>query len=1206
MAETPVASWRRSTWPRWRDLRKRNHDPGCPRGSRYYVVAEFAHLHLHSEYSLLDGAIRIADLFPRVQALGMDTVAVTDHGNLFGALELYRTARRHGVKLVFGCETYIASTDRFDRTNRRNYHLILLAKNEVGYHNLSYLNSMGYLEGLYYNPRIDKQLLREHAAGLVGMSACLGGEVAQTLAKHGVAAADEVAKEYASIFAPGDFFLELMPTDTPEQQELNGELRRMGPRLGIPLVATNDCHYVERADAAAHDVLMAIQTGRSLRDDTRLRHRVDTYYIKSPSEMNGHFRDTPEALENTVAIAKRCNVELKLGTTYLPKFAVPDGETEESHLRTVVVAGLTRRLDELRVAGKRFDPDLYRERAGTELAVICEMRFAGYFLIVWDFIRWAKDHGIPVGPGRGSGAGSVVAWAMRITDIDPLEFKLVFERFLNPDRVSMPDFDVDFCMKRRDEVIRYVQEKYGKERVAQIATFHQLKARGVIRDIAKTMDMPLAEADRIAKLVPEQPPDEPTWIRKAIEMTPELRELYERSAEHRELLDIASKLEGLNRHAGMHAAGVVITERPVWDHVPCFKGHGADLVTQFDKDAVEKAGLVKFDFLGLKTLTVIRTAVELINEQRARAGEPAFDLDAITRDDAAVYRNLSRGDTTGVFQMESSGMRAMLRKLRPDCLEDLVAAVALYRPGPLNGGMVDDFIARKRGERPIEHVHPALAPILTDTYGVIVYQEQVMEIARVLAGYSLGKADLLRRAMGKKDAGIMASEHAGFVSGAIANGVNAAIAEGVFRILAEFAEYGFNRSHSAAYAWLAYQTAYLKHHHPLEFFAGLLTCAEDTAETVKLVTEARALGLAIGGPDVDRSAAGFTIDADPKVGKLIRFGLAAVHGVGDTAVAAIVAARKEGGVFRSLDELCRRVDLHRCNARVLEALIKAGALDDLGAGAQGRASLLASVEAALQTGAAAARDRRSGQTSLFAAIGVEAASSSSPPALVSAAYGALPWSVKDMLAREKEVLGFYLTGHPVEAFASDLVRLATGTVASVTSGEHREGRAVIGGIVRDYRELITKKGSKMAVLALEDLSGVLPAVCFPDALARLRRMLVLDEPLLCTGKVKRDARDNAWKLEIQDAQPLVAAIAERARALEIHIDAEHDQAAQIDQLAETLRRSARGATPVLVCVTIPGRSQTQIALPSEYDVTIGSELMNAIDLIFLRTVARIA
>jgi DNA polymerase-3 subunit alpha len=1164
-------------------------------------VAEFAHLHLHTQYSLLDGAIRTKELFPRVRALGMDTVAVTDHGNLFGAIDLYLESKKHDVKLIFGCETYVAATDRTDRTNRRSYHLVLLAQNDVGYRNLSYLNSMGYLEGLYYKPRIDKQLLREHSEGLIGMSACLGGEVAQTLEKLGVAAAEEVAREYAATFAPGDFFLELMPTATPEQQGLNDELRRMGAKLGIPLVASNDCHYVAQTDAAAHEVLMAIQLGKSLKDDKRLRHQVDSYYIKSPAEMDAHFKDVPQALESAAAIAARCNVQLKFGETHLPNYRVPEGETLDTYIGALVEQGLERRFRELTARGRKFDADEYRARCRTELGVIQRMGFSGYFLIVWDFIAWAKTQGIPVGPGRGSGAGSAVAWALRITDIDPIEFKLLFERFLNPERVSMPDFDVDFCMNGRDDVIKYVQGKYGKDQVGQIATFHQLKARGVIRDIARVMDIPFGDADRLAKLVPEPEQGKHLPVRQAVELTPELKALYDESPVHRTLLDLADRLENLNRNAGMHAAGIVITERPVWEHVPCFRGPAGELVTQFDKNAVEKAGLVKFDFLGLKTLTVIAVALRLVNEQREDS-TPPLDIALISKDDHAVYELIARGDTTGVFQLESSGLRAMLRQLKPDNLEDVVAAVALYRPGPLKGGMVKSFIERKHGREPITYPHPALEQILADTYGVIVYQEQVMQIAQVLAGYSLGRADLLRRVMSKKDGAAMAAEKGGFVAAAIERGVAAQTAAEIFDLLAFFADYGFNRSHAAAYAWVTYQTAYLKHHHPHEFVAGLLTCSDDAAEIAKLVADTRAAGLVVVRPDINASQVGFTVEQSGG-GKQVRFGLASVGGVGSGAVEALVRERGRGGDFSSLDELCRRADLQRCNARVLEALIKAGAFDGVGGGPAGRAALIAGLPAAMQRGASAAKDRRSGQASLF---GAEVATAR--PERAAATSLVAPWSDKETLAFEKEALGFYLSGHPVDAYAKQLALQATGTTLSITSGDHAKGAATIGGVVRDYREILTKKGDRMAVFSIEDAVGTLPAVCFPEAFVEARPSLVRDEPLLFAGTVGPDTGprgDGGWKMQVAAARPLAGDDGGEVAALEIHVDAERDEERMIPELAALLREH-RGTVPVTVHVHIPGRSETTIGLPPEYATGVDAALLQRITALFGRRVTRVA
>ncbi|MFL5306463.1 MAG: DNA polymerase III subunit alpha, partial [Polyangia bacterium] len=824
-------------------------------------MPEFTHLHLHTQYSLLDGAIRLDHLFPKVLERGMKSVAITDHGNLFGALDFYQKAKAHGVKPIFGCETYV-SPDRHDKTERRSNHLILLAKNEVGWKNLSYLNSMGYLEGFYYNPRIDKPLLRAHAEGLIGMSACLGGEIAQALMRRGPEAGETVAREFEDIFGKGNFFLEMQPNGLEEQEQVNGHLQELSKKTGIPLVATNDCHYLNQTDARAHEILMCVQQKKTIHDEKRLHHRNDAFFVKTPGEMEAYFKHIPEALENAARIGELCKVDFKLGETFLPKFQVPDGMTAESYLQVIAEDGLKKRIAEAYKRGEKVDGDNYAARLALELSVIQKMQFAGYFLIVWDFIRYAKEHRIPVGPGRGSGAGSLVAYCTRITDIDPIANKLLFERFLNPERVSMPDFDVDFCMNRRDEVINYVTDKYGKDNVGQIVTMHQIKARSGVRDIARAMAIPFAEADKVAKFVPEPIQGKSPPIAEAIEKEPRLRALYDESPIYRELLDVAKGLEGLNRHAGKHAAGVVIGDRPLWEYVPCFRPAGDEtgIVTQYDKDMVEKAGLVKFDFLGLKTLTVIQTCLDHVTRERAGKGEEPLDLALIPLDDVPVYKMISDADVTGVFQLESSGFRELLKKLRPDCFEDIVAAGALYRPGPLEGGMVDDFIERKHGRKRVEYDHPSLEPILKDTYGVIVYQEQVMQISSALAGYSLGRADLLRRAMGKKKLEVMAKEKAGFLEGAKEKGIDPKIAEKVFDLMEKFAGYGFNRSHSAAYGMLTYQTAYLKHYYPVEFFAALLTCdKDDTDAIVKFIAEAKGQGIRVLRPDINESDTDFNV-----------------------------------------------------------------------------------------------------------------------------------------------------------------------------------------------------------------------------------------------------------------------------------------------------------------------------------------------------------
>jgi len=1169
-------------------------------------MSEFTHLHLHTQYSLLDGAIRVKDLFPRVLELGMDTVACTDHGNMFGAIDLYTNAKKHGVKLIFGCETYIAASDRFDRTNRRSYHTVLLAKNEVGYKNLSYLNSMGYLEGFYYNPRIDKEILRKHSDGLIGMSACLGGEIAQTLQKHSLAEAEQIALEYKDIFNPGDFYLELMPTKLPEQEQLNEELAKMGPKLGIPMVATNDCHYVNREDARAHDILLSIQTGKSTKDEKRLRHQVDSYFLKSPAQMEESFKHLPEVLENTVKIAKQCNVELDLGKTMLPDYKIPDGHNLDTYLEEVVWKGLDRRFGELHARGEVFDPDEYRARGKHELGVIKSMGFPGYFLIVWDFINWAKKQSIPVGPGRGSGAGSLVAYAMGITNIDPIKFKLLFERFLNPERVSMPDFDIDFCMNRRDEVIRYVQDKYGKEHVGQIATFHQLKARGVIRDIARVMELPFAEADKLAKLVPEPVAGRSPPVREAIEQEPELKRLYNEDPRTRDLLDIASSLEGLNRHVGMHAAGIVISEEPLWNYVPCFKGRDGEIVSQFAMKEVEKAGLVKFDFLGLKTLTVIDTAVRLINEQRLAADPNAelFDVERIEVDDAEVFAMISAGDTTGVFQLESSGFREILSKLKPDCLEDIVAAVALYRPGPLEGGMVDDFIERKHGRKAVEYLHPSLEEILKTTYGVIVYQEQVMQIAQVLAGYSLGRADLLRRAMGKKNKDVMAEEKAGFVSGAVEKDVPKKLAEEVFELIAFFAGYGFNRSHSAAYGWISYQTAFLKKHYPQEFMAGLMSCDQDKTENiVKFIAEARSMGLTVERPDVNQSSSDFTVvwrGEGEEREKVIRFGLGAVKGVGHGAVDAVLNIRNQEGPFAGLYEFCKRVDSQKCNRRVIEALIKSGGFDalpppEIEASETNRSRLLAALDMALERGAQDQRDRRSGQTSLFGMFEAE------KPKQFAEVYPEVEeWSAKELLAFEKEALGFYISGHPLDRYRADLSRYASATTSDFSEARREPGPASLGGVVTAYRERVTRRGDgKLAFFQLEDSYGQLEVIVFPKTFEKLRHVLISDEPLLCSGKVvdEGEGAQHAWRLLLEEATPLAELRKSKTTRVEIKLNAELCSAPQIESLRRVLS-SSRGSCQTILTVEIPNRSTVVIPLGDHWRVAPSDELLVQLERLF--------
>jgi DNA polymerase-3 subunit alpha len=1184
-------------------------------------MAGFTHLHLHTQYSLLDGAIRLDDLFPKALALGMKQVAMTDHGNLFGALDFYQKARAHGVKPILGCETYVAE-DRFDRSERRSHHLVLLAKNYVGWKNLSYLNSMGFLEGFYYNPRIDRKILRAHAEGLIGLSACLGGAVSRAILANDMAAAAQVAAEYDNILGRGNYYLEVQANGLPDQVKVNAGIIEIAKKTGIPIIATNDCHYLERKDARAHEILMCVGQKTTVNDSKHLRHPTDAYYVRSPEEMGLLFKDLPEALENAERIGEVCNVELQLDETYLPTFKVPEGYDAGSYLTELAHRGLEVRLATAARVGQQCDPDEYRARLEHELGVIKKMNFPGYFLIVWDFINYAKERGIPVGPGRGSGAGSLVAYSMRITDIDPIQNKLLFERFLNPERVSMPDFDVDFCMNRREEVIAYVTRKYGKNNVGQIVTMHQLKARSCIRDVARALGMPPAEGNKVATLVPEPIQGKSPPLAKAIEDEPRLKELYQ--GPYRELLDVAKTLEGLNRHAGTHAAGVVIGEKPLWEYVPCFRPAGQDeiIATQFNMTDVEKAGLVKFDFLGLKTLTVIKTAVDLVNFERQRAGGDPLDPALIPLDDVGVYAMIAKADVTGVFQLESSGFRDLLKKLKPDCFEDIVAAGALYRPGPIEGGMVDDFVERKHGRKKVEYAHPLLEPILKDTYGVIVYQEQVMQISSALAGYSLGQADLLRRAMGKKKAEVMAREKATFMKGAAAKQIDLRIAESVFDLMAKFAGYGFNRSHSAAYGLLTYQTAYLKHHYPVEFFAGLLTCEKDkTEEVVKCIAEARAQGIQVLRPDVNQSDADFTVvgaalaeaaaprgrrrangegkSASPSA-KAIRFGLAAVKGVGEGAVEVIRAARAAGGAFASLTDFCQRVDPRKVNRKVAEALVKAGAFDGVGeARGVSRARLWGAIGPAIDTAAVVQRERDSGQTSLLALFSGMSAGQVPPPAEDVYTEGE-EWTPKELLAFEKESLGFYISGHPLDRFTTELRRFANATTVNCTA---RGGRAevILGGVVSDYQERPIKNGTgKYAFFKLEDQHGQIELHVASAKLEEYRPVLTKGDPLLVTGTVDvpyGDAENPRERLRFLDAKLLTSIRAERSTMMDLRLNADLVSSEQLLTLQRLLRQFP-GNCRTRVRFEIPERSETVFDLGEEFKVAASDELLARLEQVF--------
>jgi DNA polymerase-3 subunit alpha len=1168
--------------------------------------APFVHLHVHTQYSLLDGAIRINDLVERAREFRMPAIAITDHGNMFGTIEFYLKAQAAGVKPIIGCEVYVAPKSRLDKSGAASSgdasgHLILLCKNQIGYRNLCKLVSTAYQEGFYYKPRIDWDLLAAHNDGLIALTSCLGGEIPSLISQGRTELARQRAGDMARVFDRDRLYLELQENFLPEQAIVNQGLIALGKELGLPLVATNDCHYLRREDAFAHEVLLCIQTGKTLDDPSRMRFANNEFYVKSPAEMAELFKAVPEALANTVTIAERCNLELHADgkTPHFPVYPLPPGETLAERLERDARQGLGQRLDEIRALRPNFtaaDTQAYEERLEHELKVLVDKGYAGYFLIVADFINWSKQNGVPVGPGRGSGAGSLVAYALRITDLDPLPYHLLFERFLNPERLSTPDIDVDFCINGRDRVINYVRDKYGRDNVAQIITFGSMLARAVIRDVGRGMGMPYGEVDKIAKLVPNPTGKKVTLI-DALKQEPKLKEMVDKEPKVRQLFDVALALEGLTRHASTHAAGVVITPRPLTEYLPLYvdpKSQGQ--VTQFDMGCVEKIGLIKFDFLGLKNLTVIANAVRLIRVGK----DPAFDISKLCDNDPTTYQLLSAGNTTGVFQLESSGMKELLIKLKPSCFEDIIAVCALYRPGPLGSGMVDDFIQRKHGRRVITYDFPELEPILKDTYGVIVYQEQVMQIAQVLAGYTLGRADLLRRSMGKKKPEEMAKEKEPFLSGAKAKGFDLKKAEAIFDLMAKFAEYGFNKSHSAAYALIAYQTAYLKAHFPVEFMAALLTeDMENTDKVIKNINEIRNMGIAILPPDINASRRDFTVHSND-----IRFGLGAVKGVGDAALEAIMEARAEG-LFRSLHDFCERGDLRRVNRRVIEALIKCGAFDSVGGK---RAQYLAMLDEAVDAGQKLQRERELGQESLFGAEQIVAPRGA----------GHLPegeeWPENVLLANEKEALGFYITGHPLARHSAVIKRFATCDAAGLAERADKE-EVSLCGIVAGLKELATKKGDRMAFVTLEDLSGFVELVIFPEVYMGAVDLLKSDEPLLVRGIVDaaEDAGDEGEgpgggngraggasrgsKLLVSEVLSLKEVRERLTRRVHFRLTTPGLDDRQLRALRDIMARY-RGDCEGIIHLVIPNRSETILKLPDSLRIQACDDLMDDVERLF--------
>ena len=1131
--------------------------------------ADFVHLHLHTQYSLLDGACQLDRLIAKAKEYKMPALAITDHGNLFGAVDFYSLASKEGIKPIIGCELYMAPGSRFERTPQDGQyeganHITLLCRDLTGYKNLIKLVTAGYLEGFYYKPRIDRELFAQHGQGLIALSGCLNSELGHALLDTDEAKTAQIAKYYMDVVGKENYYLEIQDHGLEDQRTMTRGILPLAKRLGIPVVATNDVHYLNAGDHKAHEVLLCVQTGKTVKDADHWRFSSQQFFLKSPREMQALFGEIPDTLKNTVAIAERCNLELTFGKIRLPKYAVPDGYTLDSYLRHLAEEGLRKRYE-------TPSPEAV-ERLNRELEVIKKMGFAGYFLVVWDFISYARSHGIPVGPGRGSAAGSLVAYSLAITNIDPLRYGLLFERFLNPERISMPDMDIDFCDERRDEVIEYVRKKYGAENVSQIITFGTLGAKAVIRDVARAMGMAYSEGDKIAKMVPNTLN---ISLDDAIKDSAPLKQAIEKSPEVAELIETAKVLEGLTRHASTHAAGVVISSEPLIEHVPLYKGAKGEITTQYSMTAIEKIGLLKMDFLGLRTLTVIMNTVKLIQQSRGLT----VNVDDIPHEDSAVFQLLGEAKTFGVFQLESSGMRDLLRQLRPSCIEDIVALVAMYRPGPME--QIPKFIERKHGRSKVEYEHPLMEAILKETYGIMVYQEQVMRIASDLAGFSLGEADILRRAMGKKSAELMAEQRKKFVDGAIKRGVTEKKADKIFGLMEQFAGYGFNKSHAAAYAIIAYQTAYLKANYPVEFMAALLTSeTNDTDKIVKYIEECRVMGLEVLPPDVNESSSDFTVVEDK-----IRFGLVAVKNVGETAIQSILTARKNEGRFGTLYDFCERVDLRLVNKRVIESLVKCGAFDSLGAR---RAQLAAVVDKAMEAAASAQRDRAHGQVSLLDVLSASGTSRREAPPLPN-----LPeWDRLQLLTAEKETLGFYITGHPLSEHRATLDKYATATTESLPSLPDKS-TARLGAIVTVVKEISTKSGDRMAFVTLEDQNGSVEAVVFPDVYRASMLHLAKDSAVLVRGLVDI-GEDGGAKLVVSEVRPLVLSENGGAPLVEVTLSAAAATPEGLRRL-EAILKARPGNSPLRLNLQLPEGGQVTIAPAASLTVTADEKLRQALE-----------
>ena len=1133
------------------------------------MADSFVHLHLHSQYSLLDGSIKFDELMERAESHSMPAVAVTDHGNLFGAYEFFEKAKARGVKPIIGCELYVTPTLKLDKpSDGKNYHLTVLCMNEQGYSNLSRLVTRGYFEGFYRRPRVDHEMLSEHSEGLIVLSGCMSSELSQAIFKKDLKEQARIASIYKEIF--GDrYYLEVQATGLEEQRRVNRGLRRIGERLGIKLAATNDCHFLTKEDYKSHDALLCIQTGSMVADQKRMRFPSDDFYVKTREEMSEELEGFEDALDESVRISERCGFEFRNDGYRFPEYVPPEGKSLDEFMREISSGNLEKMLREKEIPEE--SRETYRERLRSELDTICKMGFSAYFLVVSDFILHAKKNDIPVGPGRGSAAGSLVAYALGITAIDPIRHNLIFERFLNPERVSMPDIDVDFCGEHRDEVIRYVTEKYGADKVAQIGTFGTMSSKAVIKDVGRVLGLPYAEVDRLSKMIPSFR-GKVFSIEDAVKKVKEVRERLSSNKELAEAVELARSLENMVRHSSTHAAGVVISNEPLADHIPLYRGSKNEIVTQFDMNSIEKLGFVKFDFLGLKTLTILDKAVKYVRESQ-RGDEREFDLDAVPLDDPKIYALLREGATMGIFQVESSGMKDLLAKLRPTEFEDITAALALYRPGPLDSGMAEEFTRRKNGGK-VDFPHPALREILGETYGLFVYQEQIMQTASELAGFTMGEADLLRRAMGKKKSSEMRAQRERFLTGAEKKGLGARKAAELFDTLEKFAEYSFNKSHSAAYAMITYQTAYMKAHYPAEFMAAFMSVeAHNMDKVISGITECKKLGIDVLQPDINRSSSGFTVSE----GK-VRFGFTAVKYVGDGLIGEIVGSREKDGMFESVADFCARVDSKKLNKKALESLIRGGAFDSL---EPNRARLFDSREALLGYNAMKQHAPADGQGMLF-----DLPSSVAEPTLEESQ----PWDDRTRLENELDVLGFFISSHPLRKYSSELEKYRP-LRDSESIREVKDGAEVrIAGVVRSFETKSTRKGTGLiGYFTLEDLNGFVEGIVFNDTLRASKPLLEQKvEPVIVKGKV--EISDEKVRLLASDISSIREARTNSAVRISIAREAANEQ--NILRLKEILGKFPGDSTVIIDMRT--GRSQAVLRVGNR-KVDFGDDLIENIE-----------